>query len=180
MKMREYFRGRRLEMHSLLPVEDVASCIRSASGSFFWFVDHPVVRGVWTGRLRFNYVRHPFSYYPKAVLDVFLRETANGTALSLTYGATSLSIFLMLSLLVIWALFLSIFLYVLPTGDPQNVSGVMLRSCLLFQRSPLAFTRSGLVMLIEISLALSNCFALMQKPRSCLGVLDLHSFPKWQ
>lgn len=121
MQISEYLKGRWLELYSPLPVEDVASCIQAASGSFFWYFSHPVARGTWAVRLRFNYVRHPFSYNAKPVMDVRLKEKAGGTAITLVFGAPSMAKVILFGLGLIWLLFLGLVLFALLSGEPQNL-----------------------------------------------------------
>lgn len=109
-------------MRTPLPVEDVAKIFEAEGGRFFWFYWHRVTAGRWDARLRFTQVIFPMSYTAKPVCDVLARGDEQGTRIWLNFGATGLVTMMLAAFSLFWALILSVFLYSLLFGDPQNLS----------------------------------------------------------
>lgn len=87
MRLRDYFGGKSVRLHSLLSPHTVSERINAAAGSRFWPFTTGVVGGVWAGHVRLRFRSSITEYNAKPVLADRLREGSTGSTLILRYRA---------------------------------------------------------------------------------------------
>lgn len=87
MRLRDYFVGIPVRLHSQLSPRIVAERINAAAGSTLWPFTTGVVGGVWLGSVRLRFRSSFAEYNAKPVLAGRLREGRSGSVLALRYRA---------------------------------------------------------------------------------------------
>lgn len=121
MKLRDYFAGVPLRLHSSIGSDVVAERIGSAAGSSFSPFSTGVVGGVWSGHVRLRYRSSPFEYNAKPVLSGRLLDAPSGSCLELRYRAPVW----VYGFYLFWYLFLFFFAATLSMGHwaPEVTAG---------------------------------------------------------
>ena len=123
MKLRDYYFGLPVTLHSPLRPDDIAQRIKDETRVSWWMMPFRTgpVGGVRWGRLRLSYSNSPFEYNQKPVLTGPMERTMAGTVMRLGYRGTTWSRIFFAA----WYLFMALIaMFFLVAGFDPPLHGV--------------------------------------------------------